>query len=106
MGIIYQRTTVWLLLHSVPVSLSFVAVPLLLRAMGQDPRLCNVVAHYVVRLLPILFLNSLIRCLRVQACMVINFMSVISVGKLTAHEVPACSRLSKYCLLSGLITNN
>ena len=29
--------------------------------MGQDPGLCLKVAHYVVRLLPILFLNSLIR---------------------------------------------
>ena len=59
---IFQRTVAWLLLHSVPVSLGFIALPWLLKETGQDPTLCSKVASYVICLMPTIFLNCFIRC--------------------------------------------
>lgn len=60
LAVIFQRTIAWLLLHCVPVSLLFVALPWLLRAIGQPAELCSQVDVYVICLLPTMFLNALI----------------------------------------------
>ncbi len=61
-GVIFQRTVLFMLAHCVPITLVQLGVPELLRLAGEDPQLCALAAQYARRLLPSLYLEAFSRC--------------------------------------------
>lgn len=76
--VIFQRTSMLMLAHCIPITLVQLAVPELLRLAGEDPELCRLASAYAIRLLPSLYIEALSRwaapqdddmCIRLlQAC--------------------------------------
>ena len=61
LGVIFQRTVLFLLPHCGLISGAFVTLPSLLRALGQPPQLCSDVRLFILALLPALWLDALNR---------------------------------------------
>lgn len=59
--VIFQRTSMLMLAHCVPITLVQLAVPELLRWAGEDPGLCRLASQYAIRLLPSLYIEALSR---------------------------------------------
>ena len=59
--VIFQRTSMLMLAHCVPITLVQLAVPELLRLAGEDPDLCRLASAYAIRLLPSLYIEALSR---------------------------------------------
>ncbi|KAK9815228.1 hypothetical protein WJX72_000308 [[Myrmecia] bisecta] len=59
--VILQRCVYFLLLHCAPLTVAFMSVPAVLRALGQEAQLCNMVAVYTLGLLPSLWLDAINR---------------------------------------------
>ena len=72
LGVIFQRTCMFMLAHCLPITLVQLGVPHLLRAAGEDPALCGLSAQYALRLLPSLYIEAfnrpLNRILIAQVC--------------------------------------
>ena len=60
--VIFQRTSMLMLAHCVPITLVQLGVPELLRFAGEDPELCRLASAYAIRLLPSLYIEALSRC--------------------------------------------
>ena len=60
--VIFQRTSMLMLAHCVPITLVQLGVPELLRLAGEDPELCRLASTYAIRLLPSLYIEALSRC--------------------------------------------
>lgn len=60
--VIFQRTSLLMLAHCVPITLVQLGVPELLRFAGEDPELCRLASAYAIRLLPSLYIEALSRC--------------------------------------------
>lgn len=63
-GVIFQRTVLFMLAHCIPITLIQLGVPELLKLAGEDPELCALASAYARRLLPSLFLEAFSRCCR------------------------------------------
>ena len=59
--VIFQRTSMLMLAHCVPITLVQLAVPELLRLAGEDPDLCRLASAYAIRLLPSLYIEAFSR---------------------------------------------
>ena len=59
--VIFQRTSMLMLAHCIPITLVQLAVPELLRLAGEDPELCRLASAYAIRLLPSLYIEALSR---------------------------------------------
>jgi hypothetical protein len=59
--VIFQRTSMLMLAHCVPITLVQLGVPELLRVAGEDPELCRLASAYAIRLLPSLYIEALSR---------------------------------------------
>jgi len=59
--VIFQRTSMLMLAHCIPITLVQLAVPELLRVAGEDPDLCRLASAYAIRLLPSLYIEALSR---------------------------------------------
>ena len=59
--VIFQRTSMLMLAHCIPITLVQLAVPELLRLAGEDPDLCRLASAYAIRLLPSLYIEALSR---------------------------------------------
>ncbi|PSC71055.1 MATE efflux family isoform A [Micractinium conductrix] len=60
-GIIFQRATLFLMLHCLPIAAAFVSLPALLAALGQPAEVCALVRAYLLALLPNLFIDAVAR---------------------------------------------
>lgn len=61
LGVIFQRTCMFMLAHCVPITIVQLGVPRLLLAAGEDPQLCALSAQYALRLLPSLYIEAFSR---------------------------------------------
>ena len=59
--VIFQRTSMLMLAHCIPITLVQLAVPELLRLAGEDTDLCRLASAYAIRLLPSLYIEALSR---------------------------------------------
>ena len=64
LGVIFQRTCMFMLAHCGPITLVQLGVPFLLRGAGEDPVLCGLASQYALRLLPSLYIEAFSRCAR------------------------------------------
>jgi Na+-driven multidrug efflux pump len=61
LGVIFQRTVLFMLAHCIPITLVQLGVPELLRLAGEDSELCTLASSYARRLLPSLYLEAFSR---------------------------------------------
>jgi hypothetical protein len=84
--VIFQRTSMLMLAHCVPITLVQLGVPELLRFAGEDPELCRLASAYAIRLLPSLYIEALSRC--ASLCDTLNGPKIASGNALQLNGQP------------------